>query len=138
MVSTVILFPVYIWIVFSLLHKKFPKLFMRLGIGIVLCLFGIMSLLVTDVVGHAVEHSNVNNHTQCVFQVTLSHKALLYHSLDMNWAVIIPPSLLLGIGPLLVIATTFEFISAQSPQSMKGLLVGVFCAIRGFYQFLNS
>ena len=138
MVSTVTLFPVYIWIVFSLLHKKFPKLFMRLGIGIVLCLFGIMSLLVTDVVGHAVEHSNVNNHTQCVFQVTLSHKALVYHSLDMNWAVIIPPCLLLGIGPSLVIATTLEFISAQSPQSMKGLLVGVFFAIRGLFQFLNS
>ena len=44
----------------------------------------------------------------------------------------------LGIGPLLVIATTLEFISAQSPQSMKGLLVGVFFAIRGLFQFLNS
>jgi dipeptide/tripeptide permease len=56
----------------------------------------------------------------------------------MHWAVLIPPSLLLGLGPLLVIATTLEFISAQSPQSMKGLLVGVFFAIRGLFQFLNS
>ena len=39
---------------------------------------------------------------------------------------------------MLVIATTLEFISAQSPQSMKGLLVGVFFAIRGLFQFLNS
>ena len=56
----------------------------------------------------------------------------------MHWSVLIPPNLLLGIGPLLVVATTFEFISAQSPQSMKGLLVGVFFAIRGLFQFLNS
>ena len=62
----------------------------------------------------------------------------MHPSLDMNWGVLIPPSLLLGIGPLLVIATTLEFISAQSPQSMKGLLVGVFFAIRGLFQFLNS
>ena len=34
--------------------------------------------------------------------------------------------LLLGIGLLMVIATTLKFISAQSPQSMKGLLLGVF------------
>ena len=56
----------------------------------------------------------------------------------MHWGVLIPPTLLLGIGPMLVIATTLEFISAQSPQSMKGLLVGVFFAIRGLFQFLNS
>ena len=56
----------------------------------------------------------------------------------MHWGVLIQPGLLLGIGPLMVIATTLEFISAQSPQSMKGLLVGVFFAIRGLFQFLNS
>ena len=83
--------------------------------------------------------SNSNNQTQCVFQVTVSHsKAITFHSLHMHWAVIIPPSLLLGIGPLLVVATALEFISAQSPQSVKGLLVGVFFAIRGLFQFLNS
>ena len=56
----------------------------------------------------------------------------------MPWGVFVSPGLLLGIGPLLVIATTLEFISAQSPQSMKGFLVGVFFAIRGLFQFLNS
>ena len=139
MVSAVILFPVYIWIVFYLLRKKCPKLFMRLGVGIVFCLVGTMSLLITDVLGHAVNYPNVSNHSQCVFQVTKSHNnTLMHHSLHMHWGVLIPPSLLLGIGPLLVIATTLEFISAQSPQSMKGLLVGVFFAIRGLFQFLNS
>ena len=56
----------------------------------------------------------------------------------MHWALLIPPNFLLNFGPLLVITTTLEFISAQSPQSMKGLLVGVFFAIRGLFQFLNS
>ena len=38
----------------------------------------------------------------------------------------------------MITATTLEFISAQSLQSMKGLLIGVFFAIRGLFQFLNS
>ena len=138
LVSTVILFPGYIWIIFFCLHRKVPKLFVRLRIGIALCILGVVSLLITDVVGHALYKTTTNN-SLCVFQATLSHnKSLVYPSLHMHWGVLILPSILLGIGPLLVIATTLEFISAQSPQSMKGLLVGVFFAIRGLFQFLNS
>ena len=136
-----LLFPLYIWIIFSLLRKRVLKLFIRLGVGIFICLLGVVSLLVTDLVGHTenTDISSSNNNTQCVFQVSFSHtKRIIYPSLNMHWAVLIPPDLFLGIGPLLVIATTLEFISAQSPQSMKGLLVGVFFAIRGLFQFLNS
>ena len=135
-----LLFPLYIWIIFSLLRKRVLKLFTRLGVGICICLLGVVSLLVTDIVGHTENTgiSSSNNYTQCVFQVSLSHEKVTYHSLNMHWAVLVPPGLLLGIGPLLVTVTTLEFISAQSPQSMKGLLVGVFFAIRGLFQFLNS
>ena len=135
-VSTVFLFPGYIWIVFSLLHKKIPKLFARLGIGVIFCLLGVISLLVIDTVGHAVNRESVINYTQCMFRAV--RHSPIHPNLDMHWAVLLPPNLLLGIGPLLVIATTLEFISAQSPQSMKGLLVGVFFAIRGLFQFVNS
>ena len=138
LMSTVIIFPTYIWIVFSLLRKKLPKLFTRLGVGIVISLFGVISLLIIDVVGHSLNRGNTTNNTQCMFHVTLTNQPLPYHTLNMHWAVLIPPNILLGIGPLLLVATTLEFISAQSPKSMKGLLVGVFFAIRGLFQFLNS
>ena len=143
LVSIVILFPAYIWIIFYCLHKKVPKLFVRLGIGITLCLLGVVSLLIADVMGHT-HVLNKNsfseaNHSLCVFQATISqNRSFTYPALNMHWGVLIPSTLLLGIGPMLVIATTLEFISAQSPQSMKGLLVGVFFAIRGLFQFLNS
>ena len=138
-VPILVLFPLYIWIVFSLLRKKVVKLFTRLGFGIFICFLGVLCLLITDTIGHAMYGSNSNNHTLCVFHVTISgSRHFTSHSLHTHWAVIIPSSVLLGIGPLLVIATTLEFISAQSPQSMKGLLVGVFFAIRGLFQFLNS
>ena len=133
------MFPLYFWIIFSLLRKRVPKLFTRLGVGITLCLFGIICFFVTDILGHAMNDSNSSNHTLCVFQVYLTRRrSLTYYSLNMHWGVTIPPSLFLGIGSFLVRVTTLEFISAQSPQSMKGLLVGVFFAIRGLFQFFNS
>ena len=73
-----------------------------------------------------------------VKQTNDRNTTLFYPALNLHWAVLIVPSLLLQIGPLLTVATVLEFISAQSPQSMKGLLVGVFFAIRGLFQFLNS
>ena len=124
-----------------MLRKRVLTLFSRLGVGIVICLFGIVYLLVTDIMGHTMDVSKFDNRTQCVFQVTLvHHEPPSYHSLNMHWGVysLIPPSLLLEIGSVLVIATTLEFISAQSPQPMKGLLVGVFFAIKGLFQFLNT
>ena len=51
---------------------------------------------------------------------------------------LIPPNILLGIGPLILETSTLEFISAQSPHSMKGFLVGIFFAIKGLFQFLES
>jgi dipeptide/tripeptide permease len=99
-------------------------------------------MLIIDVTGHALNiYNGAANQTQCMFQMTSTsdlNVTFLYPSLDMHWAVLVVPSLFLQTGPLLVIATVLEFISAQSPQSMKGLLVGVFFAIRGLFQFLNS
>ena len=111
-----ILFPAYIWIVYSLFQKKVPKIFTRLSVGIVICLFGVITLLIIDVVGHSLNRENATNQTLCMFHATLtSEKILIYPTLNMHGAVLIPPNLLLGIGPLIVVATTFEFISAQSP-----------------------
>ena len=138
--SSFVWFPMYVWIVFSWFHNRMPRTFTRLGIGIVVCLLGVTSMLIIDVTGHALNINRAVNHTQCMFQATHNNfnATLSYSSLDMHWGVLLIPSLFLQTGPLLVIATVLEFISAQSPQSMKGLLVGVFFAIRGLFQFLNS
>ena len=41
-------------------------------------------------------------------------------------------------GAFIVTASVFELISAQSPSSMKGFLIGVFFTIRGIFQLLSS
>ena len=45
-----------------------------------------------------------------------------YGHRGMHWAVVLPPSILLGLGPPVVKTTVLEFISAQSPHFMNNEL----------------
>lgn len=128
-ISTTFL-PVYMGIVFSVLRKRIPKIFHRLGIGMFLYFLGGLSIFAVDTVGHSLHQGN---DTRCILSSVYD-----YTSLNMHWAVNIPSNLLLGIGPTLITVTVFEFISAQSPHSMKGLLLGTFYAIAGIYKFISS
>ena len=134
-----ILFSFYIWYIFSHLRKRIPKMLLRLMAGIILSLLGVISMLITDAVGHSVVSKNTSTNVtvQCMFQVTTFNYTNDHQPLNMHWYVLIPPSVFLGLGPLVVIATTIEFISAQSPHSMKSLLIGVFFAIQGFSKLIG-
>ena len=139
--STLVLFPAYICITFIILRKRAQSIFIRMSLGAILCLLGVASLLIIDITGNSLKYikHNTSNHTQCMFQLYVMNGKLQYNpGLDMHWSVLIPPSLCLGVGPLIVMTATLEFISAQSPQLMKGFLIGVFFAIRGLFQLLNS
>ena len=58
-----------------------------------------------------------------------------YGHLRMHWAVMLPPSILLVHGPLL---SRPQLISAQSPQYIKGLIVGLFSAIIGLFEVVGA
>ena len=134
-----ILFLFYIWYTFSYLRKRIPKMLVRLMAGIIFSLLGVISMLITDAVGHFVVSKNTftNTTVQCMFHVTAFNYTKDHQPLNMHWYVLIPPSVFLGIGPPVVIATIIEFISAQSPHSMKSLLIGVFFAIQGFSKLIG-
>ena len=130
------LMPLYIWFVYSALKRKPLKILTRLKLGIVLSCLGIFSMFVIDVAGHSIKIAGSDNETeiQCMFHVAKQNDTVQYQPLNMHWSVLIPPSLFFAVGPPIVRATTLEFISAQSPHSMKGLLVGISFAIQGVFQ----
>ena len=138
--TSAVAFPIYIAFMFSCRKMKRPSILTRLGIGIFLFLAGILSVLVIDIVGHAQFEVKPNSSSLCMFAMHFDAQHFGPHlpSLEMPWASLIPINLLLGIGPLLVWTTVFEFIAAQSPHSMKGLVVGLFFVISGFFQLLAS
>ena len=123
--------PVYI----IFLQRYNPRIFVRIGVGIVVYSIGILAVLAADVTGHL--HGDKND-PRCAFDAQLINDTVYYPHLDMNWSYLVAPNMLLGIGPSLVAVSIIEFISAQSPHSMKGLLLGAFFSITGVFQFIGS
>ena len=151
-ITRAVFLPVYIWMIFVVLKRKVPRILCRLGLGLVIYFVAVVSILAVDSVGHSFHHTN---DTRCMFDLKQVNNSDLYmfqilnprdesvhifevSELNMHWSVLIPFNVLLGVGPKLVTATTFEFISAQSPHYMKGLLLGTFFAITGLFQFVGS
>ena len=151
-ITRVVFLPFYVWINFMLLNRNVPRILFRLGVGIAIYLMGIISMLAVDIIGHT--HYQTND-TRCVFNLLSVNDSIEYHSfipvpgqdtvplfavpeLGMHWSVLLPSNILLGIGPSIVTATTYEFVSAQSPHSMKGLILGTFFAITGVFEFIGS
>ena len=97
----------------------------RIGFGMGLYCVGIFSLLAVDTVGHFVEGKT--NATACILSVYHVDNFPEIPSLGMHWSVMIPSVILLAVGPTLLTATVFEFVSAESPHSMKRFLLECFC-----------
>lgn len=100
----------------------------RMGLGM---MFFILSLLLTfciDTAGHV-----INKKATCF----LSDGQEGFH-LGINNHILIIQSFLNSIGYMLLYVATYEFICAQSPHSMKGLLIGVFFAINGLFHLLST
>ena len=95
-------------------------------------------MLIIDLAGHlhSVNDQGVCSH--CMLTYTRIGGSLLYPILELHWAVLLAPNIILGIGSPIVRTTVLEFVSTQSPQSMKGLLIGVFFAINGIFQLIGT
>ena len=129
--TVVVILPLYIWIVFSVLRNRVPKILVRLGFAICLYIIAVVSMLVVDLAGHILLSLEHKHNAMCIFvePMDLSH----FDTLNLHWAVIILPNMLPNLALDLIMATAFEFISAQSPHTMKGVLVGMLFAVRGLF-----
>ena len=129
------IFLVYIWLIYTVLRRCIPRTLYRIFFGELLFILGAVSLFIIDSTGHAQYYTRNHETAACVFMGNYSNHSA---HLGLPWAVNILPAFLLEGAVGIVIITTFEFISAQSPHSMKGLLIGVFYAFRGFFNFLGA
>ena len=123
---TVAVLPVYM----AVLKPYRRKILHRLGVGIAVSVIGLISMLLIDAIGH-----KTSGTIQCMFTVTIDPPS---PNLRLPTYLLLIPNVLSGVGLPVVSITVLEFISAQSPHRMKGLLVGIFYAIKGLYQLLGE
>ena len=130
----VIAFPLYIWLIYSVLRQCIPKVFIRLCIGIVTLLAGLQFVFLVELLGHYFYYKDHGHGVLCMFR-EMKHKHYDHH-IGVPWALTLMPTFLTELGLTVIITTVNEFISAQSPQTMKGLLIGVTFAIRGIFKVI--
>ncbi len=132
----IVILPFYIIFVHPCVPRYFPRILYRLGIGIALLVVSTASIFVLDITGHAHAGSrSFNESGVCLF--LSDYRSEQQWSLDFYTPLLILPNLLTGLAVPFILITTLEFISAQSPHTMKGLLLGVFYGIRGFFIMLG-
>ena len=117
MMLPILLIPAYRFIMFPLLRNRIPSLIKRAGAGLVIMLIGNLLNLTVDTIGHL--HSN---NTQCMFSDT-SHGSANSLPIPLYWLLI--SDTVTGVGHTLATCSSLEFIMAQSPNKLRGVMMGV-------------
>ena len=130
--AATVFFPIYIWLLYSVLRSRIPRIFTRLRIWMFFFVACVSSITAIDLIGHLLYHHHRHVGMTCMLT---DNESL---TLRLPWVVLIAPTALQAVAPRMIITTTLEFITAQSPYSMRGLLVGIFFAIVGFFQLVGS
>ena len=132
--STAIL-PLYI-LLFPVLSRRncLPKILNRIVLGSILFTLTITIMLAVDIAGNLLVMGERNS--TCM--LTHPFPLIVAEPLNLHWWVLIFPNLTKTFALDLIMASAFEFISAQSPHTMKGVLVGMLFAVRGFFQLIEA
>ena len=132
----VISIPVYLSLLRPYLSRYVPGMLKRMGLGMTLVLLSLFATFSMDTAAHLKypkDPTNPNS-TTCFF--VSGHSSIEFPFQMSN--IIIIQLIVAAFSRLLIYTGVFEFICSQSPHSMKGLLIGVFYAIRGLYQVLAA
>ena len=121
----VILVPLYECVVLPLFSKYIPRInsLKKFVLGMVLALLGNLGDLCLEVIGHyQYEYTTQQNTTLCMF--TAKDSLPLAMSLNVSYYWLAIPNVFYGMAVVLLFIAALEFVCAQSPYSMKGLLTG--------------
>ena len=124
----VVLVPVYEFILQPFFKKFIPSILKRMWIGAFFFFLCAASNLLIDSVGHRVSEDSV----YCLF--TSDHNASTNGSsphLETSSYFLIAPTLFASLGYFIGYISTMEFLVAQSPLHMKGMLIGLFYSLWG-------
>ena len=126
----VIVIPLYLGLLRPFIHDYIPGMLKRIGLGMILL---VLSGLCTLVMGSVGQHCVYTGNSTALYGC--ENSLVTYFQLDPNFLLI--QSFLNALGYMFLYIATYEFICAQSPHSMKGLLIGTFFTVKGVFQLLG-
>ena len=106
----------------------------RTGLGIALTVLGKIGFIIFDLSISVPAYVNYNE-TMCILESTINstsyYDLITSESYSHYYAI---PSCINSIGVILIIAGSLEFVFAQAPLNMRGLLLGLWFSISGIYE----
>ena len=102
----------------------------KFSISVVLYFASIMALLTIETVSYRQQIEPNHVMVRCIFQSE--------HTVDINFCWAIVPFVLQGFSSFLFITSAIEFICAQAPFNMKGLILGIGCALYGLSSLIQA
>ena len=126
---TIVGIPLYVCLIRPPVYHLIPGMLKCIGLGIILKVAALICFLIMDTTLHAKQRD-----TPCMFSDTQSHSANASNIDDLyNYYFILAENCLASLSTVLVQVALLQFICAQSPHSMKGMLIGLYFAIRGIF-----
>ena len=121
----VITIPLYLGLLRPFIHGYIPGMLKRMGLGMIM--FSGLCTLVMGLSGHHCYSGASDSDPNFLCRYSL----MTYFQINPNFLLI--QSFLNALGYMFLYIASYEFICAQSPHSMKGLLIGTFFAIKGVF-----
>ena len=116
--------PIYHFLIHPFVRNWIPTSLKRIGFSIALLIGSLIFVLILDVVGHIASHDG----EICFLTEENSTDARL--KIDYHWLAI--PYTVAGLAFAIGGMAMYEFICAQTPHRMKGLLIGLLYSVYGF------
>ena len=123
--TPVFLVPFYRFILYPFVHKYVPSILKIMG---ALCLDVAAIHLVTLSIGHF-----YSNASHCIFDDHIETGTVY---IPLHWILII--DFVNGVGVVLIMCSLFELIVAQTPNRMRGIMMGLMLAATGFGVLANA
>ena len=128
-----LLIPVYRLLLHRFIHRYTPSMLNSIAIGMALCLVGYIALEALVIKG-VVDSDDVQSYLSCTKNTTLPYSSEYY----VEWYWKLGPYLLYGAGRTITTVLLFELIIAQSPDKMKGFVLGVMLASQGINLLIGA
>jgi len=135
---TALCIPLYLCLLRPFISQYVPGMLKRMGLGMLLVVLSLVMTFSMDTAAH--KRGGV---TVCMFDPDLTD--ILYNDIPsptLSSSLIVPlmavKQVLSALSHMLIYIAVLEFICSQSPHSMKGLLIGLFYAIKGLYQVIAA
>ena len=132
MMTLTICIPVFEFFIYPLFRNYIPRITRRIGLGMLVMLIGHCCLFAIDFTAHQLQYRTNN---------VLGYGGCLFYSngrLDFSPFYLVPIIVIMSIGELLVFIAVLEFLCAQSPYNMRGLIIGIFYFLYGIFSALVS